>query len=105
MPRKLHDVGIKSYHEVRDVRKIYNNGSFNPHGNEKEREKRERERLDVTLFWELAWREADGLGLKGREKFKYTRLANVESEYDPKRKEEDLAVASVVNWPVPASWR
>ena len=60
-----------------------------------ERSKPAEEWLNVILAqgWELG------------KSLNYTRLANVESKYDPRRKQESLVEAPVANWPVSVLWR
>ena len=69
------------------------------------RAERERER-DLMSHHSGCWPGVGGQTAPGWEvKPRYTRFANVESEYDPKRKFDSLTDTFVVNWPVPASWR
>ena len=59
-------------------------------GNGLTAEQRESERLDVTSFWALLCSGGRRFGLRGSEKSKYTRLANVE------RKQENFAEAHIL---------
>ena len=86
MSRKLRrwNVGRKNNHKARGFSKKYKNESFQPWA-----VGREQEHLTSCRFGHWfgggGW---DGLGLRGREKSKCTRFANVESEYAHKTKKK-----------------